>query len=129
MGEGDVNASLLWDWFTKAENFLWHKSMPAPDMVKTMVYSMTSVHAIHWLTASGLSLPSMDWNTYKDQMCALFLPTDWEYTAGMSVLHLKQGSCPFMDFTLDTMGKNNLDTIKAGMDTDLTLECHRENIN
>ncbi|KAF9489366.1 hypothetical protein BDN71DRAFT_1512170 [Pleurotus eryngii] len=103
---------------------------PAQDMVKTVAYGMTSVHAIRWLAANGPALPSMDWVTYKDQMCTLFLPTDWEYTARMAVLHLKQGSQPFMDFALDAMGRNNLladtlsflnddflhDAIEAGME-------------
>ncbi|KAG9224343.1 hypothetical protein CCMSSC00406_0004842 [Pleurotus cornucopiae] len=85
----------------------------------------------------------MDWETYKDQMRSLFLPTDWEYTARMAVLRLKQGSRPFMDFALELMGKNNLlagttsfmnddfirDAIEAGMEPDLAQECHRENTN
>ncbi|KAF9488144.1 hypothetical protein BDN71DRAFT_1436338 [Pleurotus eryngii] len=89
------------------------------------------------------ALPLMDWETYKNQMCTLFLPTDWEYTARMAVLRLKQGSCPFMDFALDAMGCNNLlasttsfmnddflhDAIKAGMDPELVIKCHRENMN
>ncbi|KAF9500332.1 hypothetical protein BDN71DRAFT_1354863, partial [Pleurotus eryngii] len=79
----------------------------------------------------------------KDQMHSLYLPTDWEYTARMAVLQLKQGSRPFMDFALNLMGKNNLlastssflnndficNTIEAGMEHDLTAECHRENMN
>lgn len=143
MGEGDVDAGILWDWFVKSESFLWHKGTSSAGMVKTVAYGMSSVHAIRWLAANGPTLPSMDWKTYKDQMCALFLPTDWEYTARMSVLRLKQGSRPFMDFALDAMGRNNLlagtdsfmnddflrDTIEAGMDPDLAAECHRENTN
>ncbi|KAF4597020.1 hypothetical protein EYR40_007470 [Pleurotus pulmonarius] len=143
MGEGDVDASILWDWFVKSENFLRHKGTPAADMAKTVAYGMTSVHAIHWLAANGPALPSMDWDTYKDQMRSLFLPTDWEYTARMAVLRLKQGSRPFMDFALDAMGRNNLlagttsfmnddflrDAIEAGMEPDLAAECHRENTN
>ncbi|KAF4601883.1 hypothetical protein EYR40_005083 [Pleurotus pulmonarius] len=143
MGEGDVDAGLLWDWFVKSENFLRHKGTTPQDMVKTVAYGMTSVHAIRWLAANGPSLPSMDWDTYKEQMRVLFLPTDWEYTARMAVLRLKQGSRPFMDFALDAMGKNNLladtpsfmnddflrDAIEAGMDPELAQECHRENTN
>ncbi|KAF9493440.1 hypothetical protein BDN71DRAFT_1394956, partial [Pleurotus eryngii] len=123
MGEGDVDASILWDWFTKSENFLRHKNTPPQDMVKTVAYGMSS--------------------TYKDQMRSLFLPTDWEYTARMAVLRLKQGLRPFMDFALELMGKNNLlagttsfmnddfirDAIEAGMEPDLAQECHRENTN
>lgn len=105
MGEGDVDASILWDWFTKAENFLRHKNTPPQDMVKMVAYGMSSVHAIRWLAATGPSLSSMDWETYKDQMRSLFLPTDWEYTARMAVLRLKQGSRPFMEFALELMGK------------------------
>ncbi|KAF9492204.1 hypothetical protein BDN71DRAFT_1509674 [Pleurotus eryngii] len=143
MGEGDVDAGILWDWFVKSENFLRHKGTPAANMVKTVAYGMTSVHAIRWLAANGPGLPSMEWDTYKDQMRALFLPTDWEYTARMAVLRLKQGSRPFMDFALDAMGRNNLlagtasfmnddflqDAIEAGMDPELAVECHRENTN
>ncbi|KAF9489190.1 hypothetical protein BDN71DRAFT_1401992 [Pleurotus eryngii] len=143
MGEGDVNAGLLWDWFVKSENFLWYKNTPSQDMVKTVAYGMTSVHAIRWLAANGPSLPEMDWETYKDQMRTLFLPSDWEYTARMAVLCLKQGSRPFMDFALDAMARNNFltgtvsfmnddflrDAIEAGMDPELAQECHRENTN
>ncbi|KAF4591255.1 hypothetical protein EYR40_009858 [Pleurotus pulmonarius] len=143
MGEGDMDAGILWDWFVKSENFLRHKNTPSQVMVKTVAYGMTSVHAIRWLAANGPALPSMDWDTYKDQMRALFLPTDWEYTARMSVLRLKQGSRPFMDFALDAMGRNNLladtpsflnddflrDAIEAGMEPELAQECHRENTN
>ncbi|KAF9497670.1 hypothetical protein BDN71DRAFT_1541585 [Pleurotus eryngii] len=143
MGEGDVDAGLLWDWFVKSENFLRHKNTPAQDMVKTVAYGMTSVHTIRWLAANGPSLPEMDWETYKEQMRTLFLPSDWEYTARMAVLRLKQGSRPFMDFALDAMARNNLlagtvsfmnddflrDTIEAGMDPELAQECHRENTN
>lgn len=143
MGEGDVDAGLLWDWFVKSENFLRHKSTPAQDMVETITYGMTSVHAIRWLAANGPALPSMDWDSYKEQMRTLFLPTDWEYTARMAVLRLKQGSRPFMDFALDAMGRNNLladtpsflnddflrDAIEAGMEPELAQECHRENTN
>ncbi|KAF4602469.1 hypothetical protein EYR40_005676 [Pleurotus pulmonarius] len=143
MGEGDVDASILWDWFVKSENFLRHKNTPTQDMVKTVAYGMSSVHAIRWLAANGPALPSMDWDTYKDQMRTLFLPTDWEYTARMAVLRLKQGTRPFMDFALDAMGRNNLladtpsfmnddflrDAIEAGMEPELAQECHRENTN
>ncbi|KAF9500733.1 hypothetical protein BDN71DRAFT_1427182 [Pleurotus eryngii] len=143
MGKGDVDTGLLWGWFVKSENFLRHKNTPGQDMVKTVTYGMTSVHAIRWLTANGPSLPEMDWETYKDQMCTLFLPSDWEYTTRMAVLCLKQGSRPFMDFALDAMAWNNLltstvsfmnddflrDTIEAGMDLELTQECHHENTN
>ncbi|KAF9495570.1 hypothetical protein BDN71DRAFT_873162 [Pleurotus eryngii] len=143
MGEGDINTALLWDWFVKSENFLRHKNTTAQDMVKTVAYGMTSVHAIRWLAANGPLLLEMDWDTYKEQMCVLFLPTDWEYTARMAVLRLKQGFHPFMDFALDAMARNNLlagtvsfmnddflrDAIEAGMDPELVQECHRENTN
>ena len=66
MGEGDVDAALLWDWFVKSENFLRHKNPATDDMVKTVAYGMTSVHAIRWLAANGPLLPEMDWETYKD---------------------------------------------------------------
>ncbi|KAF9499923.1 hypothetical protein BDN71DRAFT_1502817 [Pleurotus eryngii] len=112
-------------------------------MVKTVAYGVSSVHAIRWLMASGPSLAEMDWETYKDQMRMLFLPTDWEYCARMAILQLKQGSRPFVDFALDLMGKNNLlagtssflnddficNAIEAGMEPDLAQECHRENTN
>ncbi|KAF9497356.1 hypothetical protein BDN71DRAFT_1504887 [Pleurotus eryngii] len=143
MGEGDVNASILWDWFVKSENFLHHKGTASADMVKMVAYGMTSIHAIQWLAANGPALPTMDWKTYKDQMCALFLPADWEYTARMAVLQLKQRTRPFMDFALDTMGRNNLlagtasfmnddflcNTLEAGMDPNLAIKCHQENTN
>lgn len=57
MGEGDVDAGILWDWFVKSENFLQHKGTPAADMVKTVAYGMTSVHVIRWLAANGPGLP------------------------------------------------------------------------
>lgn len=143
MGDGDVDASLLWEWFTKAENFLRHKGTAEKDMVKTVAYGTSGVHAIRWLAAAGPTLCEMSWDDYKDQMCSLYLPSDWEYTARMSVLRLKQGPRPFMDFALDLMGKNNLlagtssflndnfvrDAIEAGMEPDLAAECHRENTN
>ncbi|KAF9487602.1 hypothetical protein BDN71DRAFT_1513801 [Pleurotus eryngii] len=143
MGEGDIDTALLWDWFIKSENFLRHKNTMAQDMVKTVAYGMTSVYAICWLAANGPLLLEMDWDTNKEQMHVLFLPTDWEYTARMAVLRLKQGSRPFMDFALDTMARNNLlastvsfmnndflrDAIEAGMDPELAQECHRENTN
>ncbi|KAF9492626.1 hypothetical protein BDN71DRAFT_1396440 [Pleurotus eryngii] len=61
----------------------------------------------------------------------------------MSILHMKQGSRPFIDFALDMMGRNNLlamiasfmnndfirDAIEARMEPDLATECHRESIN
>ncbi|KAF9493237.1 hypothetical protein BDN71DRAFT_1432689 [Pleurotus eryngii] len=122
MGEGDIDTSLLWDWFTKAKNFLQHKAIPPKDMVKTVAYRMSSVHAIHWLAAAGPLLDRMDWDTYKEQM---------------------RGNCPFMDFALEVMGKNNLlagtpsfmnddflrDVMEAGMEPDLAQECHHENAN
>ncbi|KAF9496663.1 hypothetical protein BDN71DRAFT_1430067 [Pleurotus eryngii] len=143
MGDGDVDAGLLWEWFTKAENFLCHKGTADKDMVKMVAYSMSGVHAIRWLVAAGPSLVEMSWDDYKDQMQSLYLPTNWEYTARMTVLWLKQGSRPFMDFALDLMGKNNLlasmssflnddfvhNAIEAGMEPDLAAECHRENTN
>ncbi|KAF9489965.1 hypothetical protein BDN71DRAFT_1400673 [Pleurotus eryngii] len=85
----------------------------------------------------------MDWDTYKEQMRSIFLPVNSEYTTRMSILRMKQGSRPFIDYTLDVMGKNNLlartdsfmnddfirNAIEAGMEADLAVECHRENTN
>ncbi|KAF9495343.1 hypothetical protein BDN71DRAFT_1506903 [Pleurotus eryngii] len=143
MGEGDVDASLLWDWFVKSENYLCHKNTPAADMVKTVAHGMGGVHAIRWLAAHGPSLHTMDWDDYKEQMRSLFLPVDWEYTTRMSILRMKQGSRPFIDFALDVLGKNNLlagtasfmnddfvcDALEAGMEPNLAQECHQENMN
>ncbi|KAF9498447.1 hypothetical protein BDN71DRAFT_1428742 [Pleurotus eryngii] len=112
-------------------------------MVKRVTYGMGSVHAICWLAASGSSLHEMDWDTYKDEMHAMFLPVNWEYTMWMSILHMKQGSQPFINFILDVMGKNNLlagmtsfisdnficNAIEAGIEPDLATECHWENVN
>ncbi|KAJ8694825.1 hypothetical protein PTI98_007470 [Pleurotus ostreatus] len=143
MGEGDVDAALLWDWFVKCENYLRHKNTAPADMVKTVAHGMGGVHAIRWLAACGPSLHKMDWDTYKEQMRSIFLPADWEYTTRMSILRMKQGLRPFIDYALDVMGKNNLlagtdsfmnndfirDAIEAGMEADLAVECHRENTN
>ncbi|KAF9492374.1 hypothetical protein BDN71DRAFT_1433262 [Pleurotus eryngii] len=104
MDEGDINTTILWDWFVKCENFLRHKNTMPADMVKTVVYRMTGVHAIHWLAANGPLLSEMDWDSYKNHLHALFLPSDWEYITRMAILHMKQDSKPFSDFALDIMG-------------------------
>ncbi|KAF9494250.1 hypothetical protein BDN71DRAFT_1431884 [Pleurotus eryngii] len=143
MGEGDIDTTILWDWFVKCKNFLRHKNTAPADMVKTVTYGMTGVHAIHWLAANGPSLSEMDWDSYKNHLHALFLPSDWEYTTWMAILCMKQDSKPFSDFALDVMGRNNLlagtdsfmndnfiwDMIEAGMDMELAMECHHENTN
>ncbi|KAF9488765.1 hypothetical protein BDN71DRAFT_409700 [Pleurotus eryngii] len=141
MGEGDVDPALLWDWFTKCENYLRHKGVDGNDMVKTVAYGMSSVRAIRWLAAKGPVLHEMDWDTYKLQMRALFLTSDWEHTTRMEILRLRQNSKPFMDFAFEVMGKNNLlagtdsflnddflrETLEAGMEQELSRECNREN--
>ncbi|KAF4602635.1 hypothetical protein EYR40_005850 [Pleurotus pulmonarius] len=133
--------SLLWDWFTKCENFLHHKGTEERDMVKTVAYGMSSVRAIRWLAAKGPVLSDMDWDTYKSQMRSLFLASDWVHTTHMEILRLRQpGSKPFIDFAFEVMGKNNLlagtdsfmnddymrETLEAAMEQDLSRECNRE---
>ncbi|KAF4605735.1 hypothetical protein EYR40_004524 [Pleurotus pulmonarius] len=144
MGEGDVDPSLLWDWFTKCEIFLRHKNISGSDMVKTVAYGMSGVRAIRWLAAKGPVLDSIDWDEYKLQMRSLFLPSDWEHSTRMDILRYRQPtSKPFIDFAFELMGKNNLlagtdsfmnddfmrETIEAGMEQELSCECNREGTN
>ncbi|KAF9495630.1 hypothetical protein BDN71DRAFT_1506565 [Pleurotus eryngii] len=143
MGKGDVDATILWDWFVKCENFLRHKNTVPANMVKTVAYRMTGIHMICWLAANGPLLSEMDWDSYKDHLHALFLPSNWEYTMWMAILRMKQDSKPFSNFILDIMRRNNLlagtnsfmnddfiqNTIEAGMDVELTTECHHKNTN
>lgn len=111
-------------------------------MVKSIAYRMSGVRAIHWLAAKGPILGDMDWDTYKLQMCFLFLPCDWEHTTRMDILRLCQPSSnPFIDFVFKVMGKNNLlagtdsfmnnnymrETLEAAMEQELSRECNREN--
>ncbi|KAF9495924.1 hypothetical protein BDN71DRAFT_1430605 [Pleurotus eryngii] len=138
MGEGDIDTSLLWNWFNKSKVFFRHKSIPANTHVSTIAWGMSGIHAIHWLSANSPLLNDMDWETYKTQMCTLFLASDWEHTLRMDMLHLQQGTHSFVDFSLDVMGKNNLlagtdsflnnellqDTLEVNMNCDLTCECH-----
>ncbi|KAF4590949.1 hypothetical protein EYR40_009546 [Pleurotus pulmonarius] len=125
MGEGDVDPALLWDWFTKCENYLRHKGADDKDMVKTVAYRMSGVRSIRWLAAKGPVLPEMDWDTYKLQMRALFLTSDWEHTTRMEILRLRQNSKPFIDFAFEVMGKNNL---LAGTDSFLNDDFLRETL-
>ncbi|KAF9497864.1 hypothetical protein BDN71DRAFT_1540227 [Pleurotus eryngii] len=144
MGEGDVDASLLWDWFNKSEIFFRHKpSISVDAWVEMITWGMSGIHAMCWLSVNSTNLSSMTWDTYKDHMCNLFLPSDWEHTTRMDVLRAQQGSCPFTDFSLDMMARNNLlasmdsflndeflhDTLEANMDCELAQECNRENAN
>ncbi|KAF9493288.1 hypothetical protein BDN71DRAFT_1432637 [Pleurotus eryngii] len=142
MGEGDVDPAILWDWFVKSKNFLRHKGVSGLDMVKTVAYGMSGVHAIQWLAAKGPALPSMDWDEYKIQMRALFLNNDWKHTTCMEILCMCQlNTKPFMDFALEIMGKNNppagtnsfmnddymCETLEAAMEQELSRECNHEN--
>ncbi|KAF9490599.1 hypothetical protein BDN71DRAFT_1511158 [Pleurotus eryngii] len=142
MGEGDVDLTLLWDWFVKCENFLHHNNVSGLDMMKTVAFSMGGVRTIRWLAAKGLILSDMDWDIYKNQMCSLFLACDWKHTTHMDILRMCQPSSkPFMDFTLKVMGKNNLlagmdsfmnneymrETLEAAMEQELSRECNHEN--
>ncbi|KAF4583732.1 hypothetical protein EYR40_002223 [Pleurotus pulmonarius] len=144
MGEGDVDASLLWDWFNKSEIFFRHKpSISVDARVETIAWGMSGIHAVRWLSANSTNLSSMDWDTYKEHMRNLFLPSDWEHTTRMDVLRVQQGSRAFADFSLDMMARNNLlagtdsflndeflrDTLEANMDHELARECNRENAN
>ncbi|KAF9487228.1 hypothetical protein BDN71DRAFT_1437006 [Pleurotus eryngii] len=121
MGEGDVDASVLWDWFNRSENFFRQKSITADNRVVSIAWGMSGVHA---------------------SMRTLFLPSDWEHAGRMDVLRLQQGSRSFVEFSLDMMGRNNLlagtdsffndealrDTMDANMDRELARECNRENV-
>ncbi|KAF9494847.1 hypothetical protein BDN71DRAFT_1392671, partial [Pleurotus eryngii] len=141
MGEGDIDPSTLWNWFTKCENFLRHKNVTGLDMVKTVAYRMGGVRTICWLMAKGPILEDMDWDSYKTQMHALFLQSDWEHTTCMEILRMQQPSSkPFFDFALEVMGKNNLagtdsfmnddymhKTLEATMEQELSQECNCKN--
>lgn len=143
MGEGDVDASLLWEWFNKCEQYFRHKGLASTARVEAVAWGMSGIHAIRWLSANSPHLTSMDWDDYKTHMRALFLPSDWEHTTRMDVLRVQQGSKPFVDFSLELMGKNNLlagtdsflndelvrDTLEANMDRELSRELNRENTN
>ncbi|KAF9487084.1 hypothetical protein BDN71DRAFT_1437114 [Pleurotus eryngii] len=140
MGEGDVDATVLWEWFNKAENFFRHKSITAENKVVTVAYGMSGVHAIRWLSANSLNLESMTWDDYKTYMHTLFLASDWEHSTRMDMLRIQQGSRTFVDFSLEMMGRNNLlagtdsflndellrDMLEANMDRELARECNRE---
>ncbi|KAF9487130.1 hypothetical protein BDN71DRAFT_1437076 [Pleurotus eryngii] len=142
MGDGDVDASLLWKWFNKCENFFRHKSTAAENKVVSVAFGMSGVHAIRWLSANAPNLESMAWDDYKACMCNLFLPSDWEHSTWMDVLWIQQRSKSFVEFSLEMMGKNNLlagtdsflndellrDTLEANMDRELARECNRENL-
>ncbi|KAF9490474.1 hypothetical protein BDN71DRAFT_1434639 [Pleurotus eryngii] len=143
MGEGDVDASLLWEWFNKREQYFRHKNLTPTTRVEAVAWEMSGIHAIRWLSANSPHLASIDWDDYQAHMCALFLPSDWEHTTRMDVLCVQQGSKPFVDFSLELMGKNNLlagtdsflndellrDTLEANMDRELSRELNRENTN
>ncbi|KAF9498587.1 hypothetical protein BDN71DRAFT_1428566 [Pleurotus eryngii] len=140
LGEGNVDAALLWEWFTKCENYLQHKDVSGLPMTKSVAYGMSGVHAIRWLAAMGPVLDQMEWDDYKAQMCLLFLPADWEHTTRMDILHFQQNSKIFIDYAFKLMGKSNLltgtdsfmnddymrGTIGAGMDAELFRECNCE---
>ncbi|KAF9489768.1 hypothetical protein BDN71DRAFT_1435181, partial [Pleurotus eryngii] len=142
MGEGDVDASVLWDWFNRSENFFRQKSITADNRVVSIAWGMSGVHAVRWLSANSPLLDAMSWDDYKEHMRTLFLPSDWEHAGRMDVLRLQQGSRSFVEFSLDMMGRNNLlagtdsffndealrDTMDANMDRELARECNRENV-
>ncbi|KAF9489751.1 hypothetical protein BDN71DRAFT_1511847 [Pleurotus eryngii] len=137
LGEGDIDATLLWEWFTKCENYLQHKDISGLAMTKSVAYGMSSMRMIHWLTANGPLLDMMEWDDYKDQMHSLFLPSDWEHTTRMDILRFHQNFKIFIDYAFKVMGKNNLlagtdsfmnnefmhETIKARMESELSREC------
>ncbi|KAF9490350.1 hypothetical protein BDN71DRAFT_1511325 [Pleurotus eryngii] len=143
MGEGDVDASLLWDWFNKAKQFFRHKSIETSARVEAIAWGMTGVHAVRWLSANSPLLPSMSWDDYKIHMRSLFLPTDWKHSTRMDILRVQQYSKSFLDFSLELMAKNNLlagtdsflnddflrNTLEANMDRELARELNRENTN
>ncbi|KAF9494826.1 hypothetical protein BDN71DRAFT_1431456 [Pleurotus eryngii] len=144
MGEGDIDPSTLWNWFTKCENFLCHKNITNLDMVKTVAYGMGGVRTICWLAAKGPILGDMDWDSYKTQMRTLFLQSDWEHSTRMEILRMHQPSTkPFFDFALEVMGRNNLlagtdsfmndeymrETLEATMEQELSRECNLDNVS
>ncbi|KAF9488729.1 hypothetical protein BDN71DRAFT_1435935 [Pleurotus eryngii] len=128
LSEGDIDASILWDWFMKCKNFLRHKDISGLTMVKTVTYGMSGVWAICWLATSG---PLLD-----------ALPSNWEHTMCMDILHFCQGSKVFFNYALELMGKNNLlartdsfmndkfmrETIEAGLESELSCECNRKGL-
>ncbi|KAF9491940.1 hypothetical protein BDN71DRAFT_1345166, partial [Pleurotus eryngii] len=142
MGEGDVDASVLWDWFNRSENFFRQKLITPENRVVSIAWGMSGVHAVRWLSANSPLLDAMSWGDYKEHMRTLFLPSDWEHAGRMDVLRLQQGSRSFVEFSLDMMGRNNLlagtdsffndealrDTMDANMDRELARECNRENV-
>ncbi|KAF9501794.1 hypothetical protein BDN71DRAFT_1500814 [Pleurotus eryngii] len=144
MGEGYIDTSLLWDWFNKSKIFFHHKpSISIDTWVEMITWGMSGIHAVRWLSVNLTNLSLMTWDTYKDHMHNLFLPSDWEHTTCMDVLCVQQGSHPFTDFSLDMMACNNLlasmdsflndeflrDTLEANMDRKLVQECNHENTN
>ncbi|KAF9499019.1 hypothetical protein BDN71DRAFT_1428368 [Pleurotus eryngii] len=143
MGEGNVDAAIIWDWINRCGLFFHHKNTPAENRVVSVAWGMSGVHTVHWLSANSPILESMSWNTYKSQLRTLFLPSDWEHSTRMDVLWLQQGSRLFVEYSLDVMGKNNLlagtdsffndeflrDTLEANMDRELARECNCENTN
>ncbi|KAJ8703392.1 hypothetical protein PTI98_002015 [Pleurotus ostreatus] len=99
LGKGDVDASVLWDWINQCESFFRHKTIPTKSKVVTIAWGMTGVHAVRWLSANAPLLEAMAWDEYKEHMCGLFLPSDWEHSACMDVLRLQQGPRTFVDFS------------------------------
>ncbi|KAF9488047.1 hypothetical protein BDN71DRAFT_1436425 [Pleurotus eryngii] len=55
MGEGDINVSILWEWFNKSEQYFCHKSVPATGHTEAIAWGMFGIHAIHWLSANSLT--------------------------------------------------------------------------
>ncbi|KAF9490447.1 hypothetical protein BDN71DRAFT_1511260 [Pleurotus eryngii] len=142
MGEGDIDTSILWDWFNCSENFFRQKSITPENRVVSIAWGMSGIHAVRWLSANSPLLDAMSWDDYKEQMRTLFLPSDWKHASHMDVLCLQQGLRSFIEFSLDMMGHNNLlagtdsffndealcDTMDANMDRELARECNRENV-
>ncbi|KAF9496909.1 hypothetical protein BDN71DRAFT_1547810 [Pleurotus eryngii] len=142
MGDGNVDATVLWDWFNKAKNFFHLKSIASENKAISVAYGMSGVHTIYWLSANSLALESMMWDKYKTCMHSLFLASNWEHLTHMDVLHIQQNSKSFVKFSLEMMGKNNLlartdsflndellrDTLEVNMDRELAQECNCENL-
>ncbi|KAF9501051.1 hypothetical protein BDN71DRAFT_1426716 [Pleurotus eryngii] len=48
MGDGNVDTTVLWDWFNKAENFFHLKSIALENKAISVAYGMSSVYTIRW---------------------------------------------------------------------------------
>ncbi|KAF9493965.1 hypothetical protein BDN71DRAFT_1394024 [Pleurotus eryngii] len=53
LDEGNVDASILWDWFNKCEGFFHHKAVKSNKKIVFIAWRMSGIHAVHWLSANS----------------------------------------------------------------------------